>query len=1130
MSEKVKSIFMSAISGKSPDQWPQFLDVACRGDAALRDQVEKFLNAHLAMGSIHFSDTTDVCDPFLFIKPGTEIGRYTVLEQIGEGGMGTVYVAKQKIPMRRTVALKVIKAGMDTRQVVARFEAERQALAMMNHPNIARVLDGGTTEQGRPYFVMELVKGLPITEFCDNQKLDIRKRIELFVEVCGAVQHAHQKGIIHRDLKPSNILVEQHEKAFVPKVIDFGVAKAIGQPLTDESLRTGFTQMLGTPLYMSPEQAGFNAMDIDTRSDVFSLGAVFYELLTGTTPFDRDSLKNAGADQLRKLICEMETPRPSVRITSIDANKTSQVLQNRTADLRQLRRQLHGELDWIVLKALEKDRSRRYESVNALRCDIERYLQGDVVEARPASIEYRLRKFVRRYRGPVIAASLIIACLSLSLVLVVILAARERDLATRRLAVAQGINSTLAEVKHLRNLAQSDSKISQTNLEKARSELQRAVALAVAGPSSEDLKEQVRQLQHELELDFQNADLQNIFDEAWIASADTNSSQDRWAYEKCIPILTRALESRGLFAGITPIDDAVLAIRNVPESTRAQWLVALEEWEISLLNQTQPPLHRIDSDSASGSNGNASTIRLKPPPLDKIVAFGLGREGELTEYTQSMLLFARGRYLSPTGEFVRLRVIHRSHLDPVTYQVGSDPIVLWLKQLIAAADDDPWRQRMRKSLDLVDKKEIEVSFEQLARDADVRHQPVRTLTYFIQMLVSIKAFDSAIKLAQEIQRQHPRDIHANLQLAQTLLKMQPPRLEDSARFYTAAVALCPNSACVRINFGGLLSKMKRTDEAIQEFYEALIIKPNSLLAATNLYQILQKQNRLDEGIKVIRDIVAINPGDDQAHYFLGNALTDQGDQGDQGLLEEAASEYREAIRLGPSQTAPRINFASLLTRQGKFDDALSQYRELVLMLPRVAFMHQRIAFILIIQNKVDEAIHQMREAVRLHPNDSEMNLTFAWILVHAPAKYQNAAEALAYAKKGMTPDTKIFLFWGVLGMAHYRNAEWTEAIMALKKAIELASESNKSSGDHVIHLLGLAMSHWQLGNKQEAREAFNGAMDLLNKGPIYDEPRATNQDATNRLLGETQELLGISQETSAPLDLPASIETEAKTP
>jgi serine/threonine protein kinase len=287
---------------------------------------------------------------------------------------------------------------MDTRQVVARFEAERQALALMDHPHIAKVFDGGTTASGRPYFVMELVKGVPITDYCDRERLTTRQRLELFLSVCQAVQHAHQKGIIHRDLKPSNVLVEVHDVIPVVKVIDFGIAKATGQQLTDKTLFTGFAQLIGTPLYMSPEQAGQSSLDVDTRSDVYALGVLLYELLTGTTPFESETLKKVGLDEMRRIIREEEPPTPSQRLSTLEAKACSTVSERRGVDERRLRQLLQGELDWIVMKALEKDRNRRYESASAMAADVQRYLNDEPVAACPPSAGYRLRKYARRHR------------------------------------------------------------------------------------------------------------------------------------------------------------------------------------------------------------------------------------------------------------------------------------------------------------------------------------------------------------------------------------------------------------------------------------------------------------------------------------------------------------------------------------------------------------------------------------------------------------------------------------------------------------------------------------------------------------------------------------------------------------
>src|SRR6266699_1911696 len=349
-------------------------------------------------------------------RKGMMIGRYKLLQQIGEGGFGVVFMAEQMEPVQRKVALKVIKAGMDTREVNARFEAERQALALMDHPNIAQVLDGGATTAGRPYFVMELVRGLPITDYCDQCNLSTRQRLELFIKVCRAVQHAHQKGVIHRDLKPSNVLVTLHDGEPVPKVIDFGVAKALGQKLTVKTLFTRFEQMIGTPAYMSPEQAALGGLDIDTRSDIYSLGVLLYELLTGVTPFDSETFLDAGLDEIRRMIRETDPPKPSTRILTM-GERLVDIAKHRHAEPTALSRLLRGDLDWITMKALEKDRRRRYETVNGLAADIERHLRDEPVVARPPSALYRLQKVARRHRVAFAAGALVAGILVLGVII-----------------------------------------------------------------------------------------------------------------------------------------------------------------------------------------------------------------------------------------------------------------------------------------------------------------------------------------------------------------------------------------------------------------------------------------------------------------------------------------------------------------------------------------------------------------------------------------------------------------------------------------------------------------------------------------------------------------------------------------
>jgi eukaryotic-like serine/threonine-protein kinase len=433
-----ETIFAGALAQPAAER-PAFLNRACASDPARRARIESLLRAHEGADA-QFMATAPSSAPIVEPATGERIGRYKLLQKIGEGGCGVVYMAEQQEPVVRRVALKVIKLGMDTKEVVARFEAERQALALMDHANIARVFDGGATDTGRPFFVMELVRGVPITKFCDEQNLATTARLELFTQVCHAVQHAHQKGIIHRDLKPSNILVTLHDGTPVPKVIDFGIAKATQGRLTESTVFTAFEQFIGTPAYMSPEQAEMSGLDIDTRSDIYSLGVLLYELLTGRPPFDPKTLLSAGLDEIRRIIREVEPPKPSTNFSTLNAADSASVAKLRATDPAKLSLLISGDLDWIVMKALEKNRARRYDTPSEFAADIARHLGHEPVLARPPSTAYRLGKTIRRNKLAFAAGGAIAAALVVGLSVSTWMFFRERD--ARERAVAAELQQT----------------------------------------------------------------------------------------------------------------------------------------------------------------------------------------------------------------------------------------------------------------------------------------------------------------------------------------------------------------------------------------------------------------------------------------------------------------------------------------------------------------------------------------------------------------------------------------------------------------------------------------------------------------------------------------------------------------
>jgi serine/threonine protein kinase len=486
--QREEDLYAAAQQLTDPAARRGFLDRGCVGDPALRTRIEELLAAEqdaerffTESGSalsfpaaaiplpLNTPASADAIPANLSIEEpvGSRIGRYKLLERIGEGGCGVVYMAEQEEPVRRRVALKIIKLGMETKSVIARFEAERQALALMDHPNIARVFDAGATERGSPYFVMELVRGVRITEYCDQNHLGIRQRLDLFVQICHAIQHAHQKGVIHRDIKPSNIMIALQDGVPVPKVIDFGIAKATEARLADRPLLTADAQLIGTPAYMSPEQAEMSGLDIDTRSDIYSLGVLIYELLTGKTPFDAKELLKSGLDEMRRTLREREPPRPSIRFAALQRQDLAKTAEFRQVEPARLISLLRGDLDWVVMKSLEKDRARRYETANGLATDIQRYLSNEPVMARPPSRLYRFRKLVRRNRVVFAAAGAVATALVAGMGTSTWLFLKERDARHRAVAAEQQESRLRHEAEVRERITQAALLVSQERFDGA---------------------------------------------------------------------------------------------------------------------------------------------------------------------------------------------------------------------------------------------------------------------------------------------------------------------------------------------------------------------------------------------------------------------------------------------------------------------------------------------------------------------------------------------------------------------------------------------------------------------------------------------------------------------------------------
>jgi serine/threonine protein kinase/Flp pilus assembly protein TadD len=892
-------IFDAAVDLGTPAERAAYLDAACGQDLQLRAEVEELLRHDDAVGS--FLDLSAPSDPQATTderpvseRPGTVIGPYKLLEQIGEGGFGVVFMAEQTQPVRRKVALKVLKPGMDTRQVVARFEAERQALAIMDHPNIAKVFDGGATSAGRPYFVMELVKGVPITEFCDQHHLTPRQRLELFVPVCQAVQHAHQKGIIHRDLKPSNVLVTRYDSRPVPKVIDFGVAKAAGQPLTEHTLVTGFGAVVGTLEYMSPEQAELNQLDIDTRSDIYSLGVLLYELLTGTTPLEKKRLKEAAVLEVLRLIREEEPPRPSTKLSTAEGLPT--LAANRGTEPRRLTALLRGELDWIVMKALEKDRNRRYDTANGLGMDLQRHLADEPVQACPPSAGYRLRKLVRRNRRALVtAAVLAVALLAAVGGVAWSVGWANRDRAARQAAVEQEARLALDEAERSRQ---------QGKWPEALSAAKRAEGL-LAGGDSTALRARIHRLVGELHRDIQM--LQRL--EGARLRPDSPKDGKVFDWDATDAEYLKAFRDYGIDVEALPAERAAELIRARPirlELTRAldQWAWGMPRRKDRLL----PVVRAADPDAWRNRVRDALWAGQRSQAL-----LGELAASDQVRTLAPETLCALGNALRQAGladdAVALLRDAQLRHPDDfwLNYELAS---------ALAAARRPRWEEVARFS----------------SAALALRPRSTAALLSLGSALSQQGRPDQAIGYYRKLVEIDPKDGAAQNNLAVALEKVGQP--DDAMARYQKAVELQPNNALLLTNLGWAIQRKGLADKAITHFQRAIAANPNYARAHFGLGTALRAKGQLDEAItsfrkasdldpefvgalrtlaETLQKVTELKPGDPQNHFGLGNTLAQL------GRWHEAAAAYDRGLALNPASFLYWYNAALLHAVVGDVD-------------------------------------------------------------------------------------------------------------------------------------------------------------------------------------------------------------------
>ncbi|MCI0456032.1 MAG: tetratricopeptide repeat protein [Gemmataceae bacterium] len=985
--------------------------------------------------------------------------------------MGTVWLAQQQEPLKRLVAVKLIKAGMDSKAVRARFEAERQALALMDHANIARVLDAGTTKgepggvsPGRPYFVMDLVRGVPITRYCDEHHLTPRQRLELFIPVCQAVQHAHQKGIIHRDLKPSNVLVALYDGKPVPKVIDFGVAKAAGQSLTEKTLVTSFGAIVGTLEYMSPEQAEINQLDIDTRSDIYSLGVLLYELLAGSPPFTRKDLEKGGMLEMLRVIREQEPAKPSTKLSTAEGLPT--LAANRGTEPARLTKLVRGELDWIVLKALEKDRNRRYETANGFAMDVQRYLADEPVQACPPSASYRLKKFARRNKGGLAVAALVLFFL-------VILgsgvgwavrdrSAREAEAARQqveRQAKAAGqVESILAEVDRLE---------AEQKWPEALAAARRAEAIVAGGDTDEATEGRVRQRLKDLGF-INRLEQVRLLKSAWVKQSFDYAT---WNRE-----YARTFREYGVDVDELAVETSVERLKARPTLVLPV-AAALDDWGDARRAVA-------GSDAARRKRLVAVARGIDPDPLRDLLR---SRWGRLVSEVQTEL-----RRLV---ESIDIRKQHPETIINLAHHLhrtkDADTALRLLRDAQRVHPGDFWLNYYL-GYRLADRQDYEGAVRFYTAAVSIRPRATAALNDLGNVLLDHQRPDEAIAIYRRAIELDPNFAYAHNGLGNALRGQKKP--DEAITHYRKAIALDPNIATAHYNLGAALSDQNRLDEAIAAYREAIALDPKSFDAYRSLGTALGRQKKLSEAIKCFHKALELNPKSAAAHTCLGVALYGQ------KKLDEAITHYRKALELDPKAADAHYNLGVALYDLKKLDEAICHFRTVIQLAPKDASAHYNLGNALFAQKKLDEAIVHYRKVLELNPKaaDARRNLGNALYQLGLALRQQGKLDdAIAAFHKAIALRPDYAEAYYNLGHALTAQRKLDEAIAAYRKAIALKP--------------GYAQAHCNLGQILLERGQFAQALEFLQKGHELGRRQPGWSNPSGRWVKDCERLLALDK-------------------